>query len=187
MTKVKTLTNILLINNNCKEYSIFASKQKNNRKMNTQKKQWMEIGVEGYSESPARMQIQSGKYSLTIDEPVMMGGTDQGPAPLQVLLMALAGCLNITGHEVARQHGLNLKGMHISIKGKMNPAVFMGSPVDERSGFQDITVNIDAQFIGVTQEQINSWLAETERRCPVTDNIKDATSIRVHAKTVSLS
>jgi len=155
--------------------------------MNKKEKQFIEIGVEGFSESPTKMNIRSGKYSLTIDEPKIMGGTDEGPAPLQVLLMALAGCLNITGHEVARQQGLTLKGMHITINGKMNPAVFMGSPVDERSGFQDIQVNIDAEFIGVTQEQINLWLAETERRCPVTDNIKDSTKIRVEAKTVSLS
>ncbi len=152
-----------------------------------QKKQLIEIGVEGFSESSAKMNIRSGKFSLTIDEPVMMGGTDEGPAPLQVLLMALAGCLNITGHEVARQQGLTLKGMHITINGKMNPAVFLGSPVKERSGFQDIRVKIDAEFVGVTQQQINHWLAETERRCPVTDNVKDATHIDVEAHTVSLS
>jgi uncharacterized OsmC-like protein len=155
--------------------------------MNKQEKQLIEIGVEGFSESPARMNIRSGKFSLTIDEPVKMGGTDEGPAPLQVLLMALAGCLNITGHEVARQQGLTLKGMHITINGKMNPAVFMGGLKGERSGFQNIQVKIDAEFIGATQKQINRWLTETERRCPVTDNIKDATNIKVEARTMSLS
>ncbi len=54
----------------------------------------------------------------------------------------------------------------------MNPAVFMGSQMNERSGFQDIQVKIDAEFVGVTQVQMNYWLVETERRCPVTDNIK---------------
>ncbi len=63
----------------------------------------LEIGVEGFSESPAKMNICSGKFQITIDEPENIGGTNKGPAPLQVLLMALAGCLNITGHDVARQ------------------------------------------------------------------------------------
>lgn len=77
--------------------------------------------------------------------------------------------------------------MHITLNGMMNPAVFMGSQVDERSGFQDIQVKIEAKFIGVTQEQINLWLTETERRCPVTDNIRESTRIAVEAQTVSLS
>ena len=45
---------------------------------------------------------------MIIDEPQNMGGPNEGTSSVQVMLLALAGCLNVTGHEVAKQSGLNL-------------------------------------------------------------------------------
>ncbi len=140
------------------------------------------VSVHAKSETPARLKIQSGKFKMIIDEPEHMGGTDLGPSPIQVLLMSLAGCLNVTGHEIARQKGLKLKGMKIDINGSMNPCNFMGCSFDERAGFQTIRVSIKPDFENVTEEEISAWLKETESRCPVTDNIKEGTQIDVMVK-----
>lgn len=128
------------------------------------------------SETPTRFKVQSGKFKMIIDEPETMGGTDMGPSPLQVLLMALAGCLGVTGHAIARQKGLKLKDLKIEIKGNMNPCNFMGCSFDERAGFQNIKVIVNLKFESATSEQISDWLEETEKRCPVTDNIKTGDS-----------
>ncbi len=140
------------------------------------------VSVHAKSETPARLKIQSGKFSMIIDEPENMGGTDLGPSPVQVLLMSLAGCLNVTGHEVARQRGMKLNGLKIDIKGSMNPCNFMGCSFDERAGFQHINVSVAADFENASKEEIDSWLLETESRCPVTDNIKYSTKISVKVK-----
>ncbi len=116
---------------------------------------------------------------MVIDEPVNMGGTDEGPSPVQVLLMALAGCPNVTGHAVARQRGLKLNGMKIKIEGALNPCAFMGCSFEERAGFQKIQVTVDADMEGVSAEEKAAWLKETERRCPVTDNIRAETALSV--------
>ncbi len=142
----------------------------------------VDVSVHAKSETPARLNIQSGKFKMIIDEPENMGGTDMGPSPIQVLLMSLAGCLNVTGHEVARQKGLKLNGMKIDITGSMNPCNFMGCSFDERAGFQQINVSIKADFENANKEEIDSWLQETEARCPVTDNIKVGTNISVIVK-----
>ena len=142
----------------------------------------VDVSVHAKSETPARLKIKSGKFEMIIDEPENMGGTDMGPSPVQVLLMSLAGCLNVTGHEVARQKGMKLNGMKIDIKGSMNPCNFMGCSFDERAGFQQIDVSIKANFEGAKQEDIDSWLLETKARCPVTDNIKEGTNINVTCK-----
>lgn len=139
----------------------------------------VDVHVDGTSESPTRMSITSGKSSLTIDEPKSLGGTDEGPSPIQVLLMSLAGCLNVTGHEVARQKGYKLNRMKITIDGVLNPCTFIGCSYEERAGFQRIKVAVDADMEGATPEQIDDWLEETERRCPVTDNIKMDTPVTV--------
>ena len=139
----------------------------------------VKVIVRGQSENPTRMNLTSGKFKMIIDEPENMGGTDAGPSPIQVLLMSLAGCLNVTGHEIARQRGYKLNGMKIKIEGVMNPCAFIGCSFEERAGFQKIQVTVDADMEGVSKEEMESWLEETERRCPVTDNVRADTNISV--------
>ena len=142
-------------------------------------KREIKVIVHGQSESPMRMKIKSGKFEMIIDEPEDMGGTNLGPNPIQVLLMSLAGCINITGHQVALQRGMKLNGMKISIDGNMNPCTFIGCSMEERAGFQTINLKVKPDFEGATQEEISSWLKETEQRCPVTDNIQNITKVNL--------
>lgn len=142
-------------------------------------KRKMKVLITGESENPTRINLRAGKFTMIIDEPTSMGGTDAGPSPVQVLLLSLAGCLNVTGHEIARQKGFKLNGMKIRIEGVMNPCTFLGCSFEERAGFQEIDVKIDADFEGVSPEAQAQWLKETEERCPVTDNIKADTTVRV--------
>jgi len=135
--------------------------------------------VDAESKSATKMILKSGKFELTIDEPKGLGGTDEGPSPIQVLLMSLAGCLNVTGHEVAKQRELKLNGMRIKIEGNLNPCTFIGCSYEERAGFQKVVVTVNPDFDGATEEEIDSWLKETEERCPVTDNIENATQINI--------
>jgi uncharacterized OsmC-like protein len=141
----------------------------------------MKVLVRGKSANATQMNLTAGKFNLIIDEPPSLGGTDAGPSPIQVLLMSLAGCLNVTGHEVAKQKGLKLHGMEIKIEGVMNPCtfIFIGCSFEERAGFQQIKITVDADMEGATQAEIDAWLEETENRCPVTDNIRASTDISV--------
>ena len=146
--------------------------------MSTQKRE-MKVLITGESENPTKINLTAGKFKMIIDEPKSMGGTDEGPSPIQVLLMSLAGCLNVTGHEIARQKGLKLNSMKVKIEGVMNPCTFLGCSFEERAGFQNIIVTVNADMPGVTEEEKEAWLKETESRCPVTDNIKADTTITV--------
>lgn len=139
----------------------------------------IKVVVTGQSENPTKMNLTSGKFSMIIDEPKNMGGTDEGPSPIQVLLMSLAGCLNVTGHEVAKQKGLKLNGMKVTIEGEMNPCAFIGCSFEERAGFQNIKVNVDPDMENASPEEIADWLEETENRCPVTDNVRTSTNLSV--------
>jgi len=146
--------------------------------MSTQKRE-MKVLITGESENPTKINLTAGKFTMIIDEPKSMGGTDEGPSPIQVLLMSLAGCLNVTGHEIARQKGLTLNSMKVKIEGVMNPCTFLGCSFEERAGFQNIIVTVNADMPGTSKEGKEAWLKETESRCPVTDNIKADTTITV--------
>jgi uncharacterized OsmC-like protein len=109
---------------------IITIKQKRKSEMENIKE--INVTVHAQSESPTRMKLKSGEFELIIDEPANMGGSNKGPSPIQVLLMSLAGCINITGHAVALQSGLKLNGMKIIIDGTMNPCTFIGCSYEER-------------------------------------------------------
>lgn len=145
----------------------------------SENKREIRVSVHAQSETPTRMKLKSGKFEMIIDEPKNMGGTDLGPNPIQVLLMSLAGCINVTGHQVAKQRGMKLNGMKLKIDGTMNPCTFIGCSYDERAGFQNINLKVDADFENATPEEIESWLKETESRCPVSDNVREATKLNV--------
>jgi len=141
----------------------------------------MKVKIHGKSETATRINLSAGNFKMVIDEPEQMGGSNLGPTPVQVLLMALAGCLNVTAHEVAKQQNLGLKSLNIEIEGNLDACTFMGCNDENRAGFEDITVNLNAEFEKMPiQECIDKWLEETERRCPVTDNIKSMTNIALH-------
>ena len=64
----------------------------------------------------------------------------------------------------------------------MNPCTFLGCSFDERAGFQEIQVTVDADIEGAGAEDIDAWLEETENRCPVTDNIRVESNLIVMLK-----
>jgi len=141
----------------------------------------MQVKIHGKSESATRISLSAGKFKMIIDEPEQMGGSNLGPSPVQVLLMALAGCLNVTVHEVAKQRNLGLVSLSIEIEGNLDACTFTGCNDVNRAGFEDINVNMNAKFEKMQmQDTIDSWLVETERRCPVTDNIQSMTNIALH-------
>jgi uncharacterized OsmC-like protein len=138
----------------------------------------VKVKVKGESQSSTRLSVSSGEFNMIIDEPKQMGGSNQGPSPIQVLLMALAGCLNVTAHEVANQQNLPLTSLSIEIDGSLDACTFLGCSTENRAGFDSINVQINADFsYEVNQEIIDNWIKQTEIRCPVTDNIKSLTNI----------
>jgi len=142
--------------------------------------QKMKVRVEGLSESPTKISLKSGKFQMTIDEPEQMGGTNEGPTPMQVMFFALAGCLNMTSHFIAREKGIKLKGLKVEISGDLNPLKFMGVEKNVRAGFDTVNVKLIPDFDAFYDDKLLAeWIKETEERCPVTDNIRDKTKISI--------
>ena len=63
------------------------------------------FSVEADSVSKTRIDVSVGNHVFSIDEPTRLGGTDAGPNPVKYMLGALAGCLNVVGHMIAREMG----------------------------------------------------------------------------------
>ncbi len=135
--------------------------------------------INAKSESPTRTVVKARDFSMIIDEPKHLGGKDTGANPVEFLLGALSGCLNVVGHMVAKEMGFDFLGMEIDIEGGMNPLKFMGKSSKERTGYQYIDVKIRPNT-EMDEETLVKWAKAVEERCPVSDNIGNATPITIN-------
>jgi uncharacterized OsmC-like protein len=141
----------------------------------------MNFKIKAKSESPTKTVVTARGFKMVIDEPKMLGGENLGANPVEYLLGALSGCLNVVGHIVAQEMGFDFNGMEIDIEGGLNPAKFMGKPSDERTGYQFIDAKIKLNT-EMDSETLKKWVKEVEERCPVSDNIGNATPITISLK-----
>ncbi|TVR67947.1 MAG: OsmC family peroxiredoxin [Spirochaetaceae bacterium] len=134
--------------------------------------------VSAEARSKTRLDVSARDFTIVVDEPKQLGGTDAGPNPLEYELASLAGCINVTGHLVAREMGLTISDLKMTLSGTLNPARFMGRGEEERAGFKEIAVVLELS--GVTDAaQLEAWRAAVEERCPVSDNLNHGTEVHV--------
>ena len=138
----------------------------------------LKFSAKARSESSTKTVVEARGFNIIIDEPQSLGGADAGANPVEYLLAALAGCLNVVGHVVAKEMGFNLKGMQIDLEGDLDPARFMGKSKTERAGYKEIRVKIKANA-NADAETLAKWLEVIEDRCPVSDNILNSTPVKI--------
>ena len=139
------------------------------------------FSLSGQNVNSTKFVAKTRQFTLTIDEPEGLGGTDQGANPVEFLLAAYAGCLNVMGHIVAAELGFKLNNIRIELEGDLNPAKVFGNPTNDRAGYKEIRVNIfpDAD----TDEAILAkWLEIIESRCPVNDSLINPTPVKISLK-----
>lgn len=130
------------------------------------------------SESPARVRVATRQFTMTIDEPPELGGQDQGANPVEYLLAALVGCLNVVAHLVARERGIELRGLTINASGVVNPDRLLNVPTTDRAGFTGIDVELVVDT-DASPEALARWRQVVESRCPVSDNLNQPTPVTI--------
>lgn len=98
------------------------------------------------STSSTKTVVEARDFTFTTDEPEALGGTNEGPNPVEYLLGSWAGYLNIVAHLVAREYDLTLNSLKIKGEGDLNPEKVQGVTMDERAGYQDIRVMINVEM-----------------------------------------
>lgn len=138
----------------------------------------IDFSTSGTSTPPARLDVSAREFTLTIDEPPALGGTDAGANPVEYVLAALSGCLNVVIHMIAAERGITIEGMTIRARGALDPARLSGRKTEARAGFQSIEVEVDLRT-DASAEQVADLLRAAEERCPVSDNLAHPTPISI--------
>ena len=138
----------------------------------------MKVRVSAKSENATKTVVKARNFQIVIDEPAELGGTNDGPNPVEYVLGAFAGCLNVMAHVVAKELNMTLRGIKIDISGPLNPARLFGQSFEERAGFKEISVVLkpDTDADDATLEK---WVHAIEDRCPVSDNLQHPTPVSI--------
>ncbi|MCK9525385.1 MAG: OsmC family protein [Limnochordia bacterium] len=134
--------------------------------------------VGAHSVNPTQTVVRARNFEMIIDEPSNLGGTDEGPTPVEYILGALAGCLTVVGHVVAKEMAFELRGITFELAGDLDPAKFLGESATNRAGFQEIRVKVLPDS-NASQEQLDAWLKAVGSRCPVSDNLANTTPVQL--------
>lgn len=133
------------------------------------------ISIEARSDEKFKVEVTAGDRTIYVDQPKFAGGTDAGPNPVEYLFTSLAGCIATTARIVATQKNIVLNGMKMEIVGEFDPGIMLGKSTESRPGVTGIKVilNIDSDAPNA------DFLKEIRARCPILDNIGNATPVTI--------
>jgi len=117
-------------------------------------------------------------FSYDIDHPLQFAAQDKGVTPVEVVLVALGGCLTAGVAAVAQQRSIQLRSVQATLSAEMDLHGILGADPDIRNGFSGVSVNyrIDAD---ATAEEIRALVAQSQKRSAVYDIITNPTSVTV--------
>lgn len=131
----------------------------------------MKMRVTGQSEG-MKAKVRAGNHEVIVDEAPQMGGNNEGPNPLQYMLIALSGCTNVVAHAAAKEMDFDLQGIDIKAEGEFDPRGFMGDP-NVRTYFETAFLEVKVKT-RETQDRLDQLREQVEARCPVYGTFKAA-------------
>jgi uncharacterized OsmC-like protein len=115
-----------------------------------------------------RAQIR--QFTLYVDEPPQLCGTDKGPNPVELVLVALGTCQEIVYAAYAAVLGIPLDSIRITVKGCLDArGLFNIAPVP--SGFTDIYYEVNIKS-PADRNRIKDLVDIVNAHCPVLDTLQ---------------
>ena len=115
---------------------------------------------------------------LDADHPEIFASEDNGPTPVEYVLVGLGACLTAGIAAVAQHRNIQLRSVSATVEGGMDIQGILGMDSDVRNGFDGIkvTYRIDAD---ATPEEIRALVAQSQKRSAVFDIVTNPTNVTV--------
>lgn len=120
------------------------------------------------------------KRELTFDadHPVVLCGQDDGPAPVEFLLYALASCLTAGIANVASARGITLSEVESRIEGDIDLQGILGLSNEVRNGYQRIRISFDIKG-DAPEETLRKVVEQSTARSAVYDVITNQVPVEI--------
>lgn len=132
--------------------------------------------AESRQESGLRSVVRIRDFTLAVDEPPSLGGTDTAPNPVELALAALAACQEITYRLHADHLGIPLDGVAVALEGDLDLRGFFGVDRGVRPGYTAIrgTVTLDSPAPPADLRRLKEHV---DAHCPVFDLVSNPTPL----------
>lgn len=115
-----------------------------------------------------RSEAKIRQFSVTVDEPASLGGTDAAPNPVEFVLAALATCQEITYRAYATALGIPLDGVSVTLNGTLDLRGFFAVKDGVRPGFGDVRGTVELKSRAAPSD-LAKLKEIVDAHCPVLD------------------
>jgi uncharacterized OsmC-like protein len=123
-------------------------------------------------------QTHKREFTLDGDHPELFSSEDNGPTPVELLLVSLAGCLTAGVAAVAQNREIQLHSVEASLEGDFDLRGILGADPDVRNGFNQIRVHYQIDADG-SPDDIKALVAQSQKRSAVFDVVTNPTNVVV--------
>ena len=117
-----------------------------------------------------------GAHEVVVDEPLHLFGEDTAPAPGEIVLSGLGGCLAVGITAVATWKNVKLTKLELFLEGDIgNPAAWGAGGADTpppRMGFQDIRVKVLIEG-DASDEELDEIVKHANQYSPVANTMRN--------------
>lgn len=119
-------------------------------------------------DSDDRFDIQVRGHTITVDQPVEVGGADVGPTPTELFVAGLASCVGFYARRYLRRHDIDAAGLVVTARYRMGtrPA---------RVAAVDLTIHLPARL----SPQRRAGLLAQAGHCTVHNSVMHAPDIAI--------
>lgn len=116
------------------------------------------------------VQNRGGKFTVLMDEPETLRGTDTGMNPVEMLLCCLGACQCIVARLFAKAKKIDLQDLRIELEGDLDPDGFLRGKDGVRAGLHEIRYTFHIRT-DADEEKVHEFVDFVKSRCPVNDSL----------------
>jgi uncharacterized OsmC-like protein len=115
---------------------------------------------------------------IDADHPAVLTGQDNGPAPVEYVLAALAACLTSGLANIAAARGIELTEVESTVEGDINLLGLLGLSDEVRNGYEQIRVSFKVKG-NAPAEKLRALVERSKDRSAVYDVITNSVPIAI--------
>ena len=113
---------------------------------------------------------RAGKFTVLMDEPETLRGTDTGMNPVEMLLCCLGACQCIVARLFARARKVRVQEFRVELEGDLDSDGFLRGKDGVRAGLHEIRYTIHIRT-DANEEKVQEFLDFVKSRYPFNDSL----------------